>query len=135
MAMLSDTSVVRVWLPLVSAVQLGGWFYEHMIRRYSIAPSSAEITPSDEDRLRFALEELPKSQPLAELQRAPLLEKLKLKHPKQFQIWQQDQAESSRRQQEFNLRHRREIFRNRIIALSILLAVAYGIIRFVRWLL
>jgi RNA polymerase sigma factor (sigma-70 family) len=83
LAMLSDASVVRVLLPLVSALQLGGWFYDHLFL-FCSAPirtniGSIENELSDEDQLRIAHEELPTSQPLTESQRISLLEKLKLK--------------------------------------------------------
>ncbi|HYV26206.1 MAG TPA: sigma-70 family RNA polymerase sigma factor [Candidatus Eisenbacteria bacterium] len=137
MAMVSDESVVRVLLPLVSVVHLGGWFYDNVIRYSlpSVAPSLAAPPDTDESRLRSAREEFPESQPLGEPQRELLLQKLKLKYPTQFQLWQPTWEERNRREREFNLRRRRAILRNQIIALLVVMAVLYGIMRFVRWLL
>jgi RNA polymerase sigma factor (sigma-70 family) len=137
LAMLSDAAVVKVLLPLVSAVQLGGWFMD-MVRQGSLRfarpqPPDDELT--DEQRLLFACEELPKSQVVSEQQQALLAERLKLKYPTQFQLWQQKQEEGRRKQKKFDLQHRRSILRNRIIALVVLLALLYGVVRFIFWLL
>ncbi len=132
-AMISDGSVVRALLPLVSALQLGGWFYDHMIK-FRLRPID-ESKLSEEERLRIAREELPQSQFISESQRVSLMEKLKLKHPAQFDLWRLKQEERSRKQQELNLRYRRKNLRTRIIILLVFSAVVYGIIRFIRWLL
>lgn len=134
LAMLSDASVVKVLLPLVSAVQVGGWFFDHLIR-YSLGRPIDESKLSDEARLHIAREELPKPQPFSEQQCVSLTEKLKLKYPEQFQLWQRQQEERRHKQHEFELRYRRSIVRNRIIAVLILLAFLYGLVRFIRWLL
>lgn len=164
LAMLSDASIVKVLLPLVSAVQLGGWFFAHMVMvRYSEresvrnelpehegtrprrslvkresarneVPEHGEKTLSDDDRLKMAHEELPESQTLDEKCRSNLRWKLEQKYPKQVKNWRRRQEICAHHEGTSRARHKRAILRNRIIALLVVLAGAYGIVRFIRWL-
>lgn len=76
-AMLSDARVVRVLLPLVSALQLGEWFRDNMIMFSKERIEEDEL--SDEDRLRIADETLPDEQSITKSQRALLLASLNRK--------------------------------------------------------
>jgi RNA polymerase sigma factor (sigma-70 family) len=138
LAMLSDASVVKVLLPLISAVQLGGWFFEHLVRhslvRYRMLENSEENI-SDDERLNMLREELPESRTLDEVGRSNLREKLKQKYPEQVKLWQQQQQEHIQHEAIAKRRYKRSIMRNRIIAVLVLLFVAYGIVRFMLWLL
>jgi RNA polymerase sigma factor (sigma-70 family) len=138
LAMLSDASVVKVLLPLVSAVQIGGWFASHAVQasvRFSIRrPENCEEDLSDEERLKMIGEELPQAQTLDEPSRTKLQEKLKVKYPARFPRWQQEQELLVRREAAASRRYKRAIFRNRAIALLVLAATLYGLIRFVLWL-
>ncbi len=75
--MLSDARVVRVLLPLVSALQLGEWFRDNMIMFSKERIEEDEL--SDEDRLRIADETLPDEQSITKSQRALLLASLNRK--------------------------------------------------------
>lgn len=78
-AMLSDAKVVRVLLPLVSALKLGGWFAYNTIKFSKERDGIKKIELSDEDRLRWADEMPPHEQSITKSQRALLLEKLSRK--------------------------------------------------------
>ena len=149
-AMLSDVSVVKVLLPLVSAAQLGGWLasqtIESGIPKFSAArmPENWADNLTDEDRFHMLREELTDSRSLDELNRIVLLKKLKEKYPEQFQIWQQRQEESIRRRREQEERickekesrrlQQKSILRHQIIVILILSGILYGIFRLIRWL-
>lgn len=136
LAMLSDASVVRIFLPLISAIQVGGWIVSHAVPTgmASVAKNTNDNL-SDEDRLQMISERLPHVQSLGESQQAVLREKLKLKHPAQFHCWQQAQEGRVHREEPSNRGCSRLNLRNQIIALLVLLLVLYGIIRLIRWLL
>jgi RNA polymerase sigma factor (sigma-70 family) len=130
MAMLSDAGVVRVLLPLASAIQLGGWFFDHMIQA-----SLGEIDESkfsDLDRLRMARESQDQ-RALGETQRSTLFDKVKQKYPQRFQQWKHRQEEARRRDEEMRRRWKYKEKRNRVIGLLLLVGVIvgllYGIIR------
>ena len=145
-AMLSDASVVKVLLPLASAVQLGGWLVSHSagMPKFSVKrlPKNLADNLTDEHRFQMLREELSDPPLLDELSQAALLEKLKEKHPTQFQVWQQGKEDRDRRQHEQEERifkekearrlQQKSILHHRIIALLIVIIILYGIIRLTR---
>ena len=163
-AMLSDASVVKVFLPLVSAVQLGGWLAsqtagiplfsaaimsENLEKKQtatSAKPDSLQnrvsktVAPilqrslTDEEKLQMIQEALPHSRSLDESRRSVLLDKLEKKRPVLFQIWQRGQEERIRREKEFRQQRQKSILRHQIIVSLILLGILYGIFRLFRWL-
>ena len=125
LAMFSDASVVRVLLPLASALQLGGWFFDYTIRYQRAEINDSRL--SDEDRLRMVCE-FTEVRTLGETQRSYLVEKLKLKHPLQYQLWQQKQEDNRRNDEEMRLRWKAEEKRNRVIGLFVLVGLAVGLV-------
>lgn len=130
LAMVSDTGMVRVLLPLVTAIQLGGWFFDYMIRYQPLKIDESRL--SDLERLQMTPE--PQVEyGLGERPRSVLFEKLKLKYPQQFEQWQYRQEEMRRRDENIRRRWEFEKRRNRIITIfvlaGLLVGLFYGIIR------
>ncbi len=120
---LSDAGAVRLLLPLLSAVQLGGWVLGQS--RFSLNPID-ETKLTDEDRLRRDPETLPKEERIGNTQSRALTEKLQSKYPAQFALWQQQK-----------MKERWRKLRGQFIVCSVLVAVTgavvYGLVRLVRW--
>ncbi len=84
---LGDSGVVRVLLPLISAVQLGGWIIKHAGPFSRRRDSLFQDELSDEDRLERAHEKLPDQVQLSENKTAQLMAYVCRRHPGRYDAW------------------------------------------------
>ncbi|MHB8523898.1 MAG: RNA polymerase sigma factor [Limisphaerales bacterium] len=87
--LIGDAGVVRVLLPLLSAVQIGGWFFDQLTR-FSIG-KLGKAEPDDlpdEVRLQLSREDLPAAVSLPEQKRHALMSLTRQKYPQQFHEWE-----------------------------------------------
>jgi len=135
LSMLSDATAVRVLLPIIGAVQAGGWFFVSGIR-FSLGPRLDESQLSDEQRLQMASEGVEQSPELRTEQQALLAERFRAKHPMQFQKWQQVREERRQEEEESKRRWEEKERRTRVVAWSVLAVLAavmvYGLVRLVQ---
>jgi|GEM_PF-5476126 len=152
LAMLSDATTVKVMLPIIGAVQAGGWFFADGIRfslgravdtsqlsdeqRLQMTSEASARPPkhrADEQRLEAASEGDPKAPELSNEQRTLLSKRLKAKYPTQYQQWQQAREERCRLEEESRRRWEAKERRNRVVAWVITIVVICGVVNgFVR---
>lgn len=93
--LIGDAGIVRVLLPLLSAIQIGGWFFEHLTQGCLAQIDESRL--SDEERLRLSPENLVGEVCLPETQRTALMELTREKYPHQFQAWELRKAAERKR--------------------------------------
>lgn len=101
-----------------------------------------ERLPSDDEKLRMSEETLPTVREMSEAERMVLTDRLEDKFPLPFAKWQVTQEERRQQAEAYQARRiqeEREMRRRDTIVWCILLAIlaglAFGILRFIRWLL
>lgn len=157
LAMLSDATTVKVMLPIIGAVQAGGWFFAGGIQ-FSLGRAVDTTQLSDEQRLQMASEEsagAPEIRPeqhvllvdisdgkrlesayevvakppeLGTEQRVLLSERFKAKYPTQYQEWRLAREERCRQEEESRRRWEAKERRSRVVAWVITIVVACGVV-------
>jgi RNA polymerase sigma factor (sigma-70 family) len=104
--LIGDAGAVKALLPLLSAVQIGGWFFDHL-RLFALGKIDETRLP-DEVRIQLSREDLPEAVCLPESKRRGLMELTRAKYQPQFQRWEiRMEAERQRLRQARQRAHRR----------------------------
>ena len=130
--MLGDSRALRILLPLISAIQLGGWFFRHAEPGAFRSGARNRDEVSDEDRLRFGDEDLPDAAELNENKTVQLVSHVcQQRHPARYAAWIKHRQELEAKEQEgceaFEIRWRKTVRTRRLILLVVALAIAAAV--------
>jgi len=130
--MLGDAGLVRLLLPIITSLQIGGWFFSHL-RQGSLGPEVDSRLLSEEDRLRAAKESLPDAANIGNNGQNAVLEQVRNRYPEHYEKRMRCEREKLERREAMRRtmdeRKQQVANRKKFLLLTLALALA-GIIAF-----